>query len=86
MTRQHTRRSGHRRPVKGSRRRLCRGKPRYRSLGDASATASHRAAKAGHDLYVYPCDACLGWHITSQSPEQYAAAQAGEWATASRAS
>jgi hypothetical protein len=45
--------------------RDCRRKRRYASEGQARATAALQARATGHELDVYECSWCRGWHLTS---------------------
>lgn len=45
--------------------RACTGKSGYPSQDRAREVANHCEAKRGVVLFVYPCDVCQLWHLTS---------------------
>lgn len=44
------------------------GKVRYLKAAFAWKVGARRVALDGVALWVYQCDACGGWHLTSQEP------------------
>lgn len=52
---------------RGNRKVMCGTKVRYRTAADAKHTAAARQDHGSGRLRWYECDACEGWHITSQA-------------------
>lgn len=59
-------------------RRICETKGRYASKREATWKAVVAEKTRGAVLRVYECHYCDGWHLTSETPEEYKA-QLARW-------
>jgi hypothetical protein len=49
---------------------LCNGKICHTTLDTAHIAKKHQSKKRGVKLYVYECDICWYYHLTSKAPKQ----------------
>jgi hypothetical protein len=51
---------------RGALRSQCTGKRRYRDFDEAKRVRKKRVAAVDHDLRIYECGMCRGFHLTKE--------------------